>query len=521
MSFIDLHTNVSLGHTKIVGLGGEKLWLCPTLGGDKLDISGNGNHGTYNGGIRTVADVSNGGTRAYSFDGVDDYIDVDNGITCGGHSVACWIYADTTSLRMRFIDSYDRSVSTTLPQNVIQHEANTGIRAFSQISGNAIGSFTSINASQWYHIVSVLDGSDLRFYIDGSLVDTVAYTPTPDVDWVRIGARNNGGERVDGRMDDIRIFDRALTTSEITHLASKRGVLGTPRNPVIKKRRIFYAPAAPPTTTAKAVVLKKPKPSYATGYARNASESANPNLWKGLVGAWMPSFGVTGNTLRDVSANGNDGTLTNMDAASDWVATSKGLALDFDGVNDYVLSESIKHDVGTGDFSWSVWFYPTAGKVSGATLSPFCGINNYSPTFGWDLNNNASQLGFYWNGWFGFGLYPNLNKWNHAVLVRKNYLMIGYLNGVSSLSQNRTQSMANGRMVFGRSGVTYAPDKFSGKLNDFYFYKRALSSSEIKQLYLNPSAPFERKQQTVGISTAQAFNPYWANQATQLAGTLQ
>ena len=223
MSFIDLHTNVSLGHTKITGLGGEKLWLCPTLGGDKLDISGNGNHGTYNGGMGTVADVSNGGTRAYSFDGTDDYIDVDNGITFGGHSVACWVYADITSLRMRFIDSYDKTVSTTIPQNVIQHEANTGIRAFSQISVSAITSYTSINALQWYHIASVLDGSALKFYINGSLVDTVSYTQTPNADWLRAGARNNGSERVDGRMDDIRIFDRALTTSEITALASKRG----------------------------------------------------------------------------------------------------------------------------------------------------------------------------------------------------------------------------------------------------------------------------------------------------------
>lgn len=205
------------------GIGDEKLWLCPSLDDSADDISGNSNHGTYNGGMGTVADTSNGGSLAYSFDGTDDYIDVDNGITFGGHSVSCWVYCDTTSLRMRFIDTYDRSVGTTIPENVIQHETSTGIRAFSQISGNAITSYTSINALQWYHIASVLDGSALKFYINGSLVDTVSYTPTPDSDWLRVGARNNGSERVDGRMDDIRIFDRALTTSEITALASKRG----------------------------------------------------------------------------------------------------------------------------------------------------------------------------------------------------------------------------------------------------------------------------------------------------------
>ena len=58
----------------IVGLGGEKLWLCPSLNDNPHDISGNGNNGTYNGGMGTVADTSNGGTRAYSFDGVNDEI---------------------------------------------------------------------------------------------------------------------------------------------------------------------------------------------------------------------------------------------------------------------------------------------------------------------------------------------------------------------------------------------------------------------------------------------------------------
>ena len=33
------------------GIGGEKLWLCPSLDDSADDISGNSNHGTYNGGM--------------------------------------------------------------------------------------------------------------------------------------------------------------------------------------------------------------------------------------------------------------------------------------------------------------------------------------------------------------------------------------------------------------------------------------------------------------------------------------
>ena len=533
MSFIDLHTNVSLGHTKIVGLGGEKLWLCPTLGGDKLDISGNGNHGTYYGGMGTVADTTSGGSRAYSFDGVDDYIDVDNGITCGGHSVACWIYADTTSLRMRFIDSYDRSVSTTAPQNVIQHEANTGIRAFSQISGNAIGSYTSINASQWYHIVSVLDGSDLKFYLDGSLVDTVAYTPTPDVDWVRIGARNNGSERVDGRMDDIRIFDRALSTSEITHIATKRGVLGTPRNPVIKKRRIFYAPAAPVTTTAKAVVLKKPKPSYATGYARNASESANPNLWKGLVGAWMPSFGVTGGEVKELTSKSPNLTLQNI-PYSNWEVKDKSLAVMLEGNDDY-LNGSYCDAVNFGYESFAVTshFYVTGYNALEAMFdgrtpsSPYRGFHTYmrySDRVQVQLRSSGAldQYLFLFTSIGGQLATDKIHSMS-TVVDRQKATCIQYVNGINigsaSISAGMTDINPNADFRFGRNIANQYP--LTGGVTSLFIHHRALNQREVKTLHANPAAPFERKQQTVGISTAQAFNPYWANQATQLAGTLQ
>ncbi len=252
------------------------------------------------------------------------------------------------------------------------------------------------------------------------------------------------------------------------------------------------------------------KPSYATGYAKNASQSAHPNLWDGLVGACMPSLGVTGETLRDVSGNGNHGTLTNMDAASDWVATSKGLALDFDGTagsTDHVVTQTIKHGVSNGDFTWSIWFYPTTSRPSGSTINGICGIESYSPVFGWSPNGFNNQLGYYWGGWKGFGVYPSLNSWNHGVMTRKNGVITGYLDGkIGSSSNLQSNSMNNGRLVIGRSGVDYAPDPFGGRLTNFIFHNRALSPQEIKQLYVDSLAPF-RKKQRVSVAVPAAVAP--------------
>jgi len=62
-----------------------------------------------------------------------------------------------------------------------------------------------------------------------------------------------------------------------------------------------------------------PRPSYGQGFARSAGESAYPKFWEGLIGAWVPELGPTGNTLIDVSGFGHHGTLTLMDPSSDWV----------------------------------------------------------------------------------------------------------------------------------------------------------------------------------------------------------
>lgn len=67
-------------------------------------------------------------------------------------------------------------------------------------------------------------------------------------------------------------------------------------------------------------------PSWKQGFARNAAQSAYPNRWKGLGGAWVPALGVTGGTLFDVSGRKNHGTLTD---GPTWVATEKGWATAF------------------------------------------------------------------------------------------------------------------------------------------------------------------------------------------------
>ena len=70
--------------------------------------------------------------------------------------------------------------------------------------------------------------------------------------------------------------------------------------------------------------------SYSNGFAPRDGQPLYPELWRGCVGAWCPSLGPTGLTLRDWSGFGNHGTLTNMDPGTDWVLSGGRYALDFD-----------------------------------------------------------------------------------------------------------------------------------------------------------------------------------------------
>jgi len=244
----------------------------------------------------------------------------------------------------------------------------------------------------------------------------------------------------------------------------------------------------------------------------------------------MPSFGVTGETLRDVSGNGNDGTLTNMDPATDWVATSKGLALDFNGVSNRVdingaltgeLTEFSagcsfwlnNHDGGNGEGVFSQW-----GHGGIATTAKWQLVIQPDRTLtGYIKSTNGSNYGV--NGITVFD-----KSWHHVFMTVDGYEVSLFANGIllGQTSYAGDVRSTNQDLTVGTYNTLVGSQQyFQGRIKNAVTYNRALSPTEVKQLYRNPAAPFQRKQQTVGISTAQAFNPYWGNQATQLAGTLQ
>jgi hypothetical protein len=134
--------------------------------------------------------------------------------------------------------------------------------------------------------------------------------------------------------------------------------------------------------------------SYANGFAPRDGMPLYPELWRGCVGAWNPGLGPTGLTLRDWSGRGNHGTLTNMDAAGDWVRSGGRYALDFDGVNDYVITSAISSTVDlstTKPWTVAAWIQPSFSSSSNVGAAVFDFATNGRAYLRWE----NSILGFY------------------------------------------------------------------------------------------------------------------------------
>ncbi len=90
---------------------------------------------------------------------------------------------------------------------------------------NAI-STTVLSSSTWYHVAAVYDKSagEIRLYINGSLEDTTSSIgQIATISTAAYLGRNEGGNYVDGKIDDVGIYSRVLTATEISDLGGFRG----------------------------------------------------------------------------------------------------------------------------------------------------------------------------------------------------------------------------------------------------------------------------------------------------------
>jgi len=184
--------------------------------GNANDESGNGNHGTVNGATLT-ADRNGKVNSAYDFDGVDDNI-ISKRMYYKDFSVSLWTQINNLVQYTPFIDAYPE-----FWEFVSDSEGKYLDFVTWQIDGTYKDFITNylIETKKWLHFSIVKKDKNLKIFVNGNLIK--------DVNNIIIKTVNNGNylfgnshsgsdQWLNGKLDDIAIYNRALSDQEVKQL---------------------------------------------------------------------------------------------------------------------------------------------------------------------------------------------------------------------------------------------------------------------------------------------------------------
>ena len=189
-----------------------------TTGTAVTDSSGTGNPGTIGGGAARTAAGKIG--RAIDFDGVSGMVSIPDANSLDlttGMTLEAWVQPDTlNSWREVILKERPGSLTYSLYANTSSNRPQSDI---STTAGDKSAGITpKLAAAAWTHLAATYDGANLRLYKNGVLVTTTAAPGAlvTSANPLRIGGNTIWGEYFDGRIDEVRVYNRALSAAEIT-----------------------------------------------------------------------------------------------------------------------------------------------------------------------------------------------------------------------------------------------------------------------------------------------------------------
>lgn len=297
-------------------------------------------------------------------------------------------------------------------------------------------------SSGWHHYAATYDGSIAKLYVDGVVVGSlatsgnIAYSGTP----LNIGRYDGGSYTFNGDIDDVRLYNRALTQAEV----------------------------------------QQQYQSYDSQINLNTSPSAvQNNINAGLTGSWP----FNGNA-KDTTPFGRNGTLfgnTTL-AANRYGEASRAYA--FDGSGDYI-------DMGSGtlsgsnDFSMAAWVKSTQLTAYSGAIASGVSAGAQSAYIGTVAGAQVGTSNSLGGGFYGFNIGSGLgviNQWAHVALTYGSGSVKLYINGTLTNTATYTPSLSPGVLRVGRIGTDTIYD-FKGSIDDVRLYNRVLSAVEVQALY--------------------------------------
>lgn len=187
-----------------------------------VDSSGNNHHGVAVNGVNTTATAKVG--RSGDFDGVDDYVNAGNypGLDFTGNAQATFmVWVKTTDVTGSLIEAAGGGCSD-YGLRITNGKAQFFIETSNCSWEGWVASINTINDDTWHHIAATMDGNNYRIYVDGVLENTVGQTGTIfNSGALSLGKSFGGTDWYDGLMDEVYIYDRALTSYEISNMMNQ------------------------------------------------------------------------------------------------------------------------------------------------------------------------------------------------------------------------------------------------------------------------------------------------------------
>ena len=493
-------------------------------GSGTVAVDSAGSHpGTLNGGVSYIPGKI--GPGALQFDGASGYVEVggvNSALELVGtpYTIAFYVKYEggRRMINMDDGDDYSGGYSVYFQKGALRWSQNNGANQTWTASGIA-------PATTWQHFALVWDGANRLIYRDGTLVLTKAtagHLTSDHDDPLRFGAIPVYGQYFKGALDDIRIYNAALSASEVTDLVTPQILVSRQPASVVLREPTADAvfsvtanvsnntyPAAElqyqwqkdgtdlPGATASVLALSnlttldsgavyKVVISHANIAETKTSAEATLVVLPAdpspvLIGHW--TFNEQSGTVALDSAGTNDGQIFN----AEYVPGCLGSALQFNGTNSHVEVGGIGTALQLVDTPYSILWWQKWGGPTGQhqRIINMDDGDDYSGGYAIYLHRGTKTLGFTHNigdttgQTWDSGFTPSAN-WDHCALVWDGKLRTFYVNGVAVGAVPTTEGLSSdGDDPLWFGGIPVYGQYFNGALDDIRIYEGAFAANEI------------------------------------------
>ncbi|MDP4182114.1 MAG: LamG-like jellyroll fold domain-containing protein [Bacillota bacterium] len=408
-----------------------------TSGTVAADSSGNLQNGTVNNGATWVTNAKMYG--GLDLNGSDQYVSLPAGITSSlnDFTISAWVNLDTLNTWVRI---FDFGVGTNSYMHLTA-KSGSGVLKFG-ITTNGYANEEQINGTSalptgsWQHVAVTLSGNKGSLYLNGQLVGTnnnMTLKPSSlgDTTLNYIGKSMFNDPNLDGKVDDFRIYNKALSTSEISS--------------------IYYL------SSAKLASWYKFDETSGTTAVDSSVALQNGTVNNGAT--WATAGKING--------------ALNLSGSSQYVSLPTGTV---SSLNDFTISAWVNLDTLS---TWTRIFEFASSTTSYMFLTAKGGTNVLRFTISTSGSANDQQI----NGTSALAT----GSWQYVAVTLSGNTGSLYLNGAlvgtnTNMTLNPSDLGITTQNYIGKSRSSSDP-YLDGKIDDFKIYNKALSSDEIASIY--------------------------------------